>query len=76
MRIQKVLSEGIQLSSENFVFIFLLFIYFVVVFYKERGGGGPNTTTSGGLYRPAGVPMMANIECWLGSFVIFPDHYC
>ena len=74
MRIQKVLSEGIQLSSENFVFIFLLFIYFVVFFIRIVGG--PNTTTSGGLCRPVGVPMMANIECWLGSFVIFPDHYC
>ena len=55
-----------------------------------RGSEEPNTTISAPSSaanetpfkeRFAGVPLKAQLECWLGSFVIFfstgdPDQYC
>ena len=73
-RIQKVLSEG---SNFDNVFFFAV----------DEGREDPSTTIIGPSstcqrkaikWRFPGVPMMVNIKCWLGSFVILrdPDQYC
>ena len=42
-RIQKVLSEGVQLRQRTFIYLFILFylfIYFIYLFFFFFGGGG------------------------------------
>ena len=69
-RIQKVLSEGVQLWQRNFLFYFMLMI-----------GGWSKISLKAGHHRPTsetplnGVSLACrrwpNIEYWVGSFVIF-----
>ena len=62
-------------QADNVFSFFFCFLFFLV----DEGRYDPNTTISGSSsarqrndikWRFAGVPLM-NIECWLGSFMIF-----
>ena len=47
--------------------------FFLFVFLVDEGREDPNTSISGPSSACQRMPMMANIECWLSSLVIFQE---
>ena len=62
--------------GSNFDNVLLIFLYFFVlidqgILIPLQSGHHRSASETPFKWRFAGVPMMVNIECWLGRFVIF-----